>query len=220
MEPGPLTRRWLRLVDRWRFGLLLLLLLAVVILQPLLHHLAMGSVVTILLIGAILAGAFRVSVPGSRIAIVGYAATAIWVATLLYREVTGGTSEEGNLIAVAATMGLAALNGWCTMRALVAEQENGANALYGAVFGYILIALVWSHIYMLTEWWAPGSFSMPEGVDHWNTFFYYSMVTMTTLGYGDILPVAPFTRTLAGLQAAFGTLYIAVLIGRIVGALK
>jgi hypothetical protein len=44
-------------------------------------------------------------------------------------------------------------------------------------------------------------------------------VTITTLGYGDISPVAPFARISAGLEAAMGTLYIAILIARIIGAL-
>lgn len=220
MASGSVIKRAFDIVDEWRFGLLLIMLLALVILQPLLHKLAVGELVMIFLIGAILAGAFRVTVPGKPIAVIGYAATLIWVLALLYREATGGTSQEGNLIAIAATLGLAGLNGWCTMSALVGERENGANALYGAIFGYILIALVWSQIYMLTELWAPGSFSLPDDDDSWNTFFYFSLVTMTTLGYGDILPVSAFTRTLAGLQAAFGTLYIAVLIGRIVNAFK
>jgi hypothetical protein len=46
---------------------------------------------------------------------------------------------------------------------------------------------------------------------------YYSLVTMTTLGYGDIVPVAPPARTLAGMQAVTGQLYIAVLVARLVG---
>ena len=42
-------------------------------------------------------------------------------------------------------------------------------------------------------------------------------MTMTTLGYGDIVPVSPLARTLAGLQAVTGQLYIAVLVARLVG---
>ena len=49
---------------------------------------------------------------------------------------------------------------------------------------------------------------------------YFSLVTMTTLGYGEITPVAPIPRLLAGLQAATGTIYIAVFIGRVVSRFK
>ena len=46
---------------------------------------------------------------------------------------------------------------------------------------------------------------------------YYSFVTMTTLGYGDIVPVSPAARTLAYMEAAMGQIYVAVLIARLVG---
>ena len=52
----------------------------------------------------------------------------------------------------------------------------------------------------------------PAGVE-----FYYSLVTMTTLGYGDIVPVTPAARSLTTLEAVVGQLYLAVLVARLVG---
>ena len=52
---------------------------------------------------------------------------------------------------------------------------------------------------------------------HFPSLLYYSLVTLTTLGYGDITPLTPFSRTLASMQAVFGQVYLAVLVARLVG---
>ena len=69
------------------------------------------------------------------------------------------------------------------------------------------------------ELWSPGAFALAADSDPVTELLYFSLVTITTLGYGDISPVAPFARISAGFEAAMGTLYIAVLVARIVGAL-
>ena len=51
----------------------------------------------------------------------------------------------------------------------------------------------------------------------WQQLIYYSMITLTTVGYGDIIPVNAWARTLAALEGMTGVLYIAVLMGRLVG---
>jgi hypothetical protein len=65
----------------------------------------------------------------------------------------------------------------------------------------------------------PGSFRLPEGGDLDTQMLYSSMVTVTTVGYGDITPATSIAQITAALEAALGTLYIAILIGRIVGQL-
>ena len=67
--------------------------------------------------------------------------------------------------------------------------------------------------------WSPGAFTLAADGDPFADLLYFSLVTITTLGYGDISPVAPFARISAGLEAATGTLYIAILIAHIVGSL-
>ena len=75
---------------------------------------------------------------------------------------------------------------------------------------------------MLVETIQPGSFFIrPEqnldGILSQADFIYYSFATLTTLGYGDITPATSHVRSLAILEAVTGTLYIAVLIARLVG---
>ena len=101
---------------------------------------------------------------------------------------------------------------------LVEPMRSDREKLFSAVFGYFLIAWLWAYLFWRIETLAPGSMNFP---DLWagggSAYLYYSLVTLTTLGYGDITPLMPVPRILAALEAALGTLYIAVLIGQIVG---
>jgi hypothetical protein len=89
----------------------------------------------------------------------------------------------------------------------------------GAVVLYLLIGLLWANIYMLVHRLAPGSFSRPTGdAADFPEWVYFSFVTLTTVGYGDITPVARGARALATLEAFVGQLYPAIIIARFVSA--
>ena len=83
-----------------------------------------------------------------------------------------------------------------------------------------MLGMVWAMLFIQIESWQPGSISFTDGADIWSTSIYYSLVTLTSLGYGDILPISPLARVVAGLEAVVGVLYIAVMIGSIVGTYK
>lgn len=98
------------------------------------------------------------------------------------------------------------------------------NTIYGAVAVYLLMGLTWATAYSLVESINPGSFSAdvmhnPDGTFTFPELIYFSFVTLATLGYGDITPITDQARSLALLEAVSGTIYIAVLVARLVGAL-
>lgn len=100
--------------------------------------------------------------------------------------------------------------------------EVSKDVLYGAVCVYILIGGMWFAIYALLYSVQPGSFYAAaavsaDGILGWSDFLYYSFATLTTLGYGEIVPVTSHARSLAMLEAIIGVLYLAVIIGRLVG---
>ena len=72
---------------------------------------------------------------------------------------------------------------------------------------------------MALEFWPEGikGIEYKDWHDNFGATAYFSYVTMTTLGYGDITPVVPMTRTLAYLQAVAGTFYMAVVVASLVG---
>lgn len=92
------------------------------------------------------------------------------------------------------------------------------NTISGAICGYILIGVLWGYLYGIVDLLVPNAFttSAAEG-DPVVGFVYFSMVTLTTLGYGDIVPVAPAARGLAVVEATLGQVYLTVLVARLVG---
>ncbi len=94
------------------------------------------------------------------------------------------------------------------------------NRLVGAACIYLLSGSMWGIVYFLLSVISPGSFVGITG-ETWseqlNEFTYHSFVTLTTLGYGDITPVAPVARTLNYLEAVLGQLYLTVLVASLVG---
>ena len=108
-----------------------------------------------------------------------------------------------------------------TFRQVAFGQEVNANRLVGAVCVYLLLGLIWALAYTLVSVSTPGAFTgfIPTASPGWDSeWVYFSFVTMTTLGYGDILPVSAAARTLAWLQAVVGQFYIAMLVAGLVGA--
>lgn len=213
-----LWARAIALVDANRYGLLLALMLGTIFLQPLARGVPGMNAVSVLAVAAMLAAGFRVAMPGTRIARLGIWATAIWAAFSLLAVLHDYADGALGVVVFAAILG--ALSVWCTLHALFRQPDTDLDGLFGAVFGYFLVALVFSQVYVGLELLAPGSFVLPDDGEARDALLYFSLVTLTTLGYGDIVPVSPVARLAAGVEAAVGTLYIAILIGRIVGALK
>jgi hypothetical protein len=94
--------------------------------------------------------------------------------------------------------------------------------IYGLVNLYILLGLFYFVVFNFVETVQPGSFreaGLPASVGvSRHSLLYLSLVTLTTLGYGDILPVSQPARTMAALEAVTGVLYIAITVARLVAA--
>jgi voltage-gated potassium channel Kch len=100
------------------------------------------------------------------------------------------------------------------------------NLIFGSICIYLLIGLVWAFIYSLLEILSPGSFQadIPGFGEFFSDrqsltirFVYFSYVTLTTLGYGDISPVTPPAQLIASLEAIAGQFYLAILVARLIG---
>lgn len=214
-----LNKEAMALLERWRFSLLLVLLVGAFFLQPVADGTNVGRSLHLLFYAGIFGAVVHLSGEALGYTRFGAAIIVAWAGMSLLTTFVGGTGL--GLVALIVTL---LLVGWitaCTVGLLFYEAKADGDALAGAVFGYFLLALLWSVLYVAIEASAPGSIGVDREVGHVRTeMLYFSLVTITTLGYGDILPISPFAKIAAGIEAALGTLYLAILIGRIVGALK
>jgi hypothetical protein len=95
------------------------------------------------------------------------------------------------------------------------------HRIVGACGTFLLLGLVFAQAYKLIALYIPDAFAIggvpaPPGAMEYRTI-YYSFITLTSLGYGDITPLHPYARSLAAFEAISGQLYLAVLIARLVG---
>jgi ion channel len=105
------------------------------------------------------------------------------------------------------------------LRRVFTSPEVTSETLYGAINGYLLLGLTWGGVYALVEQMWPGSFRITVGVGRqliWPDYAFFSYVTLTTVGYGDIIPVGSHAKALAVLEAVSGVMYPAILIGRLI----
>jgi len=103
------------------------------------------------------------------------------------------------------------------LRHTLREGKVTLHRIQGAVAAYLLLGVLWAYAYALVAQFHPAAFSGPiSTADGPRAFFYFSFVTLATVGYGEVLPVHPVARSLAMLEAVTGTLYLAILIARLV----
>jgi hypothetical protein len=113
------------------------------------------------------------------------------------------------------------------LRHILSTREVTTDTILGAMCAYLLLGMVWAMVFSLVEILVPGSFlrggqALTEGFQGsrlpvTSSFIYYSFVTLTTLGYGDITPNSSPGAALSSLEAVTGQLFVAVLIARLVG---
>ncbi len=108
------------------------------------------------------------------------------------------------------------------LRQMFLSTKVDGALIIGAISLYLLLGLMWGFIYMTIDHISPGSFNYNfiqtlEIKDTTPMFMYYSMVTLTKLGYGDITPLSNPARTMAAMEAVTGQIYLTVLVARLVG---
>jgi hypothetical protein len=110
------------------------------------------------------------------------------------------------------------------MLAFVQRQRRlTVDSIFATVAAYLLVGLLFAQLYLCLLAWDPGSFTLPgDGAGASNSVLlaemtYFSLVTLTTVGYGDVIPATHPARMLAVLQAIVGQFYLAVVVAMFVG---
>ena len=103
-----------------------------------------------------------------------------------------------------------------TLRSIFIAREITKNVIFGALCGYILIGYIGTFLAMAVAEIYPGSYNIDGSLTGMEAF-YFSFVTMTTLGYGDILPLSDQARAISIILSILGPMYVAILIAMLVG---
>ena len=109
--------------------------------------------------------------------------------------------------------------------AMIARSKTvNSKVILESINGYLLLGFVFSLLIAIAMRYDPGAFKFPEEtalfpvqVNNFSNYMYYGLVTLSTLGYGDIVPTQPFSKSLATLTSIAGQLYIAIIIAMLVG---
>lgn len=149
---------------------------------------------------------------GIALVVVNLLATAVWF--LLGSQTADLLSKASGLVFLVLVSVVAAIQ-------VFRRDRVDLNKVVGALCIYFLIGAVWAILFQLLDGVSPGSFSGLEGYEadalSWR-FIYFSFVTLTTLGYGDVLPLTIYAETLVFLEAILGQFYLAVLLAGLISA--
>lgn len=205
-----------------RYGSLLIALLLVMLLQPIVDTIVGKYLLEALFIITLLAGLRAIKVKKELLrfeVILLVVSLALSIAGTIpgYEALffTGIAGRALFMILIAVTI----------LFDLFRSPKVTGDSLAGAVCIYLMIALIWGHLFLLVEFLLPGSFSFTHGdkaMALWLSrefypFYYYSLITMTTVGFGDMLPLTTAARTLTTLEAIIGQVYLTILVARLVG---
>ena len=219
-----MTKSTLDFIARHKFIYLLISLLLLLLTNPILGQLIVGRVLMHILFSVVLICTIYAVSQKERMWIIAL----ILMIPALFGTWIGYVADHTALHLTA--MGSSILFLGFTVTLIVSdvfkEEDVTVDTISGAICVYLLIGLTWSELYSAIEFFQPNSFTVhqylpqKEGYypEHQSPLFlYYSFVTLTTLGYGDITPLTPPARAFSYVEAIIGQIFVAVMIARLVG---
>lgn len=213
-----ITRRALSLrIFRLRFLFLLVALLLVMLVSPFLESTLLHRFYMVVMFSLVLLAAIVIASDGHRHQVAALAIGLPWIALNLLALLWNipAVAIHANILACLFNVYVLVI----VLGHILRAGSVDLNILLGAASAYLLIALAWTTSYLVIFDLDPGAFSLIHGESrpYFHQFLYFSLTTMTTVGYGDITPVNPFAQIWATMEAVVGTLYMALLVARLVG---
>lgn len=209
---------WFADSDRGLAALLVFLTLYIFIVYPLLggevvQGGAVGISFSLILATGIVATSTHHAVRISVVVLALVALASHWTNVIL-------TGRVDHMISVAAAAAFFAVQAWHLSKRVFGGGDVNAYRIMGAVAVYLVLGVMWANAYLFIYLAAPNTFLFEPGVQAAeppvSEMLYFSFVTITTLGYGDIVPLHPLARSLVTLEGLVGQLYPAILLARLV----
>jgi len=202
-----------------RNAALLVFLLALIVTTPSISGEGAGYLVELVFDGILLAGVYSVGTGKHR-----WPFLILTVVTLAVRwgeHLTGVSYLDVGALALTVAWLVYAVS--IIIANLFSRSDVSVDTILGAVVTYLLVAVAFTLVFEIMEIQKPGSFSgMGDGAaldrrELAGSMMYLSLVCITTIGFGDIVPVSDLARPLTVIEGVFGQLYLAVMIARLVG---
>jgi Ion channel len=216
-QPISITREALRRVFLGRCFYLFVTLLALIALAPFIESERSGILIRYLISSLVMLAA--VAAVGrsvlSFVVVLALAAPALglrWLARDLGSPALLDLALRFDAAVYAATLFL-------LLRYVFDREVLTSDRLWGAASAYLMIGVLWNFFSAIIDRAVPESFAVrgsPESMQLLD-LLYFSFGTLTTAGYGDIVPLTPIARTAATIEGIAGQLFIAILIARLVG---
>jgi len=109
---------------------------------------------------------------------------------------------------------------WAIFDHFHSDFRNPRNAIAEAFISYLVIATAYSQLYWILNRFIDHAFNQTISSTQAGTFLYFSMVTLTSVGYGGIAPLNPYVRIVAALESMSGIFFIAVVVARLVSSYR
>ena len=199
-------------LHQWRFVVLFALILTSHIMLPLLREIRFLNAISGLIFMTVLglAGWLSIVTPRLRTAYV----VALGVGLISTATQLTGESVVTPVIWASYHAGLFLITTASLIEWVSTQTRVTTDTIFAALSGFYLLGFAFALVYTAIELSYPGSFN--SSFDTLFDFFYFSFVTLTTLGFGDIAPIRPLSRALVTTEALLGQIYLVVLVARLV----
>lgn len=224
MEHKPILSKYS--IENSRFLILVVVLIVVLVVEPIVFGSVIRSWVFDALYSVLVVATILVLFAEHR---AGLKISALGLTLLFCTWLTHSVSGEArlSLLVIGHILGILFLLATVfeTVRSVFAKQRLSADSFFGAIAGYLLLGITWGTVYSLIHLLSPNAFDFGENLPRFieaeqasiPLFVYYSFVTLTTLGFGDMTPISQTARTLSWVEAVAGLFYIGVLVAGLVG---
>jgi Ion channel len=210
--PAPASQRLIGRESEVTLSVFLVLLLATTVMAWPLREAGAAWLVAALKLVTLLVGVAAIA--PDRVYAIGAALAGVVVA---YGQLVSG--ERGPLL-LASRLVFFSVVGAALLARVFGPGRVTVHRILGAVSVYVLLAVVWGTAYQLLAVLGPEAIHGGAGPASLDEAMWLSFITLTTTGYGDILPKSALARSLAALEAMVGVLYPAVLISRLVSLVQ
>jgi hypothetical protein len=181
-------------------------------------HPHLGAVLGIFVLATLLAGVSYVGKTNiTRFAVLP--ATGLWMVARAF-EAFGDRSHLYAQLSPLAGLLLSCSVLWAILDHFNSVPEVPRSAIAEAFIGYLVIAAAFSQLYWILNRILEQPFSQPISSYQSGTFLYFSMMTISGVGYGGILPINPYLRIVAALETMTGIFFVAVVVARLVSAYR